>query len=132
MTHGYLLDANILSFRFDPARKAEHDKVVERVGALPADSPLAISAVTLGEIEYGHKAEAKAGYTPVQVQFNEFVRARCPMILSVTATTVADYGQLRAALFEKYGKKGGRRTRWPEQLIDPATSLSLGVQENDL
>jgi predicted nucleic acid-binding protein len=44
-----------------------------------------------------------------------------------------DYGRIRARLFEKYGpkdkKKKGLR---PEQLIDPVTSLQLGIQENDL
>ena len=47
--------------------------------------------------------------------------------------TAKTYGELRARLFDKYAEKNKRTTkRRPEQLIDPVTSLELGIQENDL
>ena len=43
------------------------------------------------------------------------------------------YGELRARLFEKYAPNNKKRKGLrPEQLIDPVTSLELGIQENDL
>jgi predicted nucleic acid-binding protein len=43
------------------------------------------------------------------------------------------YGMLRARLFENYTPNNKKRKGLrPEQLIDPVTSLELGIQENDL
>lgn len=130
MTRGYLLDTNIIAYWFD-AHCEQHSRVLAHVNALPAKSPLVVSAITLGEIEYGHRVESESTYTPVQVKFNDFVKKQCPMILDIRKSTTVDYGRLRALLFAQYGrKKGGRR--WPEQIIEPSTGLSLGIQENDL
>ena len=131
MTRGYLLDANILACWFDPKSK-HHVRVVEHMNTLPADSPLAISSITLGEIEYGHRAESAGNYSPVQVEFNDFVKKQCPMILDIRKSTAVDYGRLRAMLLDKYARKKRKRCRWPEQMIEPSTGLSLGIQENDL
>jgi len=46
--------------------------------------------------------------------------------------TARTYGELRALLFDKYAQKKKRSGLRPEQLFDPATSLELGIQENDL
>jgi len=44
-----------------------------------------------------------------------------------------EYGRIRAKLFEKYRPKEKKRKGLrPEQLVDPATSLQLRIQENDL
>ena len=42
------------------------------------------------------------------------------------------YGELRAKLFEKFAPKNNKKGLRPEQLVDPITSLVLGIQENDL
>ena len=131
MKRGYLLDTNIIAYWFD-ADSVHHLPVVQHVNDLPADSPLAVSSITLGEIEFGHQAESEGNYTPVQAEFNDFVKKQCPMILDIRRPTVSDYGRLRARLLGKYGGKKGRRCRWIEQMIEPATGLSLGIQENDL
>ena len=103
------------------------------IAALPEESPLRISAITLGEIEYGHRAEAKGPPLPIQKQFHRFVRNIDPMVLRVGEHTAEHYGILRAALFEKYAPKDAKRKiKRPEQLIDPITSKELGIQENDL
>jgi len=131
MKRGYLLDTNIIDYWFD-RKCVHHARVVEHVNALPADSPLAVSAITLGEIEYGHRAESEGYYTRVQVEFNDFVKKQCAMILDIRKSTANDYGRLRALLLEKYGGRKEKRCRWPEQMIEPSTGLSLGIQENDL
>ena len=127
---GYLLDTNILKFWFD-ARRPEHAQVRARIEAV-GESPLYISAISLGEMSYGHSVESPTP-TPPQVEFETFIAEYCPQSLSVTRHTAGYYGVLRASLFNKYAP-GALRTRGqrPEQLIDPATSLVLGIQENDL
>jgi len=55
------------------------------------------------------------------------------MVLDIRKTTRLYYGDIRARLFEKYAPREKRRRRLrPEQLINPATSRELGIQENDL
>jgi len=129
---GYLLDTNIVRFWFDPAR-AEHDRVRSRIEALPGDSPMMISAITLGEIEYGHRALGDTGDPAQERIFLEFLESRLPVVLNVERHTRASYGSLRARLFEKFAPKERRKKSLrPEQLIDPTTSKELGIQENDL
>lgn len=129
---GYLLDTNIVRFWFDPTR-TEHDRVRSRIEALPEDAPLTISAITLGEIEYGHRALGEAGDPERERIFLEFVESRLPTILNVERHTRTSYGSLRAKLFEKYAPKERRKKGLrPEQLIDPTSSKELGIQENDL
>jgi tRNA(fMet)-specific endonuclease VapC len=129
MVRGYLLDTNIVSFWFDKS-KPEHDRVIKNIASLSADSPLTISVVTLGEIEYGHRAQS-AQETPIQTEYKDFVQKQLPIVLEIRKTTTVHYGMLRARLFEKYLRNGKKGLR-PEQLRDPVTSLRLGIHENDL
>jgi len=128
--HGYLLDTNIVAFWLDPT-KPEHAAVVRHAEELPEESPLAVSAITLGEIEYGlsliEDSELK------QEELLKFLADNVPRVLDVRKSTRIQYGSIRARLFEKYAPRDRRkRSRRPEQLIDPVTSLGLQVQENDL
>jgi predicted nucleic acid-binding protein len=127
---GYLLDTNIVRYWFDP-ECPEHGRVLQRIQRLPTDTPLAVSVITLGEIEYGLKVTDEA--PAFEVELDVFIHEQLPMSLSVTATTRIDYGSIRARLFKKYAPGELRRkARWPEQLVDPVTGLALGIQENDL
>jgi tRNA(fMet)-specific endonuclease VapC len=91
-----------------------------------------VSAITLGEIEYGLRVVSEDS-TPSQEAFRALVEHRLPMVLDISKTTRLYYGWLRARLFEKYApRKKRRRGLRPEQLIDPVTSRELGIQENDL
>lgn len=127
---GYLLDTNIISYWFQP-RTPENRNVVTHIGGLDAGTPLRVSAVTLGEIEYGHRVVSTTD-RPIQVQFNRFVQTQLPDVLDVRKTTRIYYGQIRARLFEKYSPQRGRKALRPEQLVDPVTAKTLGVQENDI
>ena len=128
--HGYLLDTNIVAYWFD-TRRPQHERVAQRIQELPETTPLMISAITLGEIEYG--LQVSKVNTLEQEVFRAFIHTNLPMVLDVTKTTRIYYGALRADVFEKYAPNAKRRSGLrPEQLIDPVTSQELGIQENDL
>ena len=131
---GYLLDTNIVAYRVD-TRRPQHERVAQHIQELPEATPLMISAITLGEIEFGlrvskvNTSEQEAS----QDALRAFIHTNLPMVLDVTKTTRIYYGALRADVFEKYAPKAKRRSGLrPEQLIDPVTSQELGIQENDL
>ena len=127
---GYLLDTNIIEFWFN-AKRAEHTTVRGRIAALPAETPLATSAVVIGEIRYGTLVGPKDRRVGLD-ELAEFVRRQLPRVIDVDKSTAAVYGELRARLFEKYAPRGERRGLRPEQLVDPVTSRVLGIHENDL
>jgi len=128
---GYLLDTNIIEFWFNSNKnKQKHDSVLRRIDALDPNTPLATSVVVLGEIEYGYESAPHRREHVGKVL--RFVQTQLPRILKVTLPTAQAYGQLRAALFDKYAPKKDRKGLRPEQLTDPITSKELGIQENDL
>ena len=91
-----------------------------------------VSAITLGEIEYGLRVVSQDS-TAWQEALRDLVDRRLPMVLDISKATCMYYGLLRARLFEKYAPRHRRRRGLrPEQLIDPVTSRELGIQENDL
>ena len=128
---GYLLDTNIVSYWLGAAGP-EHDKVVESIDRLPDRAPIRLSVVTLGEIEYGHRAVSRLA-APVQVRFRQVLAERFPAPLEIRRPTTIYYGAWRARLFEEFARKDKRtKATRPEQLVDPVTSRELGIQENDL
>lgn len=127
---GYLLDTNIVSYWFQQGTP-ENRKVVNHIASLDPGTPLRISAITLGEIEYGHRCVSKSD-TAIQTQFNTFIHAQLPAVLDIRKTTRTYYGDIRSRLFAKYSPQRGRRALRPEQMIDPVTSATIAVQENDL
>jgi len=130
MVRGYLLDTNILGYWFDDQRP-EHEKVVEHLNALDPMAPLRISAISLGEIEYGHRCVSDTD-TAVQAGFQHFVNTRLPGVLGIQRSTSAYYGQIRARLFKTFAPRNGKKNLRPCQLVDPVTASTLGIQENDL
>lgn len=129
----YLLDTNVIRYWFDgdagtfPTVKAVAD-------ACAADSPLYASAITVGEIEFGHALNPPGAGTK-RDEFTAFVRGNLPQILQVSKHTAEPYGRIRATLTNKFPPRGG----WPrngkkraEQLYDPVAARELGIDENDL
>ena len=130
MIQGYLLDTNIFGYLLNTSCP-EHTIVHKKYQQLPSDTPLRTSLVVLGEVTYGfHVAPHKNKTYPKAVL--DFIRNEFPSPLSIRPSTTQIYGQLRAALFEKYAPKKRQKGLRPEQLIDPVTAESLGIQENDL
>jgi len=131
---GYLLDTNIVVYWFD-ARRPQHERVVRHIQELSEATPLMISAITLGEIEFGLQVSKVSApeQEASQDELRVFIDTNLPMVLDVTKATRISYGVLRASVFEKYAPNAKRRSGLrPEQLIDPVTSQELGIQENDL
>ncbi len=124
----YLLDTNIWSDWYDPKKK---DYVIERLKERQG-AKLHLSAVVLGEVCYGYEVLSATKKQELG-DVAGFVSRQMPEIIEVDHHVSKVYGKLRAGLFEKYApgelKKKYKR---PEQLVNPCTSLKLGVQENDL
>ncbi len=89
-----------------------------------------ISAITVGEIGFGH-ARTTSPDPAKQNAFRKFIREHFPLPLPVTTSTATYYGPLRGELFRKYPPKGKKQRR-PEQCFDTETALELGIDENDL
>jgi predicted nucleic acid-binding protein len=104
--HGYLLDTNIVAYWFDE-RRSEHKRVVQHIQELPDTTPLMISAITLGEIEYGIQVARIDALE--QEAFRAFISINLPMVLDITKATRIYYGLLRASIFEKYAPNPRRR-----------------------
>jgi predicted nucleic acid-binding protein len=127
---GYLLDTNTVNF-WENNNYPEHLAVVSNIGLLPNDTILTVSVVTLGEIEYGYRVNENVLDPARHTAFRTFIDNNLPYRLDITEETTVFYSIIRSRIFTLYPPIGRDRTR-PEQCIDPATSLSLGIQENDL
>ena len=71
----------------------------------------------------------------MQQEFKAFVSERFPgqiRVLNIDRHTAVPYGQLKAALFEKFTRKDGKRARRLHQLTNPDDLGPLGIQENDV
>jgi len=128
----FLLDTCIWSYWFDAKRyPQENANIRKRLRKLTPDFKLGISIITWGEIAFGRKVVAKT--EPIQAEYLQFVKAKGPKTFGIDMHTANTYGELRSLLFDKYAPKDKRKKNLrPEQLVDPITSLELGIQENDL
>lgn len=137
----FLLDTNIWEYWFNkeghPEKHANIECRVSKLVNLEKNTEefawrLGISFITFGEIDYGYNAMTKKERSRER-EFREFISSKEPWIPPIDKHTAKTYGELRARLFEKYAPKDKKRKGLrPEQLIDPVTSLELGIQENDL
>lgn len=130
-TDGYLLDTSVASWVFN--RNSQYHGLAQQNLLALSYSPVYVSSVTLGEIEYGLHLRAGA-VAPNSLDEIRMAAAQY-QVLSVDRHTATEYGKVRAALFARYARKNRRglpAKKWPEDLVDPTTGKELGVQENDL
>ncbi|MHC4656985.1 MAG: type II toxin-antitoxin system VapC family toxin [Planctomycetota bacterium] len=137
----FLLDTNIWAYWYNhkgyPKESANIQKQIEELITREQNvgqfvwQP-AISVISWGEIDYGYNAMPKKEQAR-EAEFRKFISGVAPWLVPINRHTAKTYGELRARLFEKYAHRN-KRTKGlrPEQLIDPVTSLELGIQENDL
>jgi predicted nucleic acid-binding protein len=127
----YLIDTQIIRYWFD-GESGMFPAVKEAAESRTAESRLWVSGITLGEIAYGHCVHPQGGGV-IRSRFLEFITDELPLIAPVTQHTAEHYGKIRAHLVENFGpKKGWGDKKRAEQLCDPFTALSLGIDENDL
>ena len=128
----FLLDTMMIDYWFD-GRSEFHDSVRRTADAISTSgSQVCVSVITLGEIEHG-RAVNPGGMGGRLDEYSRFVRESLPRILEVSKHTAEPYGRVRAALFEKFAPNVRRgKGKRPEELVDPATSKELGIDENDL
>ena len=127
---GYLLDTQTIRYWFD-GKSGQFPAVEANAQRYAANSPLYVSVVTLGEIEYGHASNPDGA----GARRDEFLRflAQLPQRLEVSRHTAEPYGRVRACLAQKFPPAGGwHKKKRAEQLYDPVTALALGIDENDL
>jgi tRNA(fMet)-specific endonuclease VapC len=128
---GYLIDTQTITYWFD-GPSGQYPGVAAVVRLLSPDSPLYVSAITLGEIEYGHAVNA-GGAGAKRDEFLKFVREQLPQVLDVSKHTVEHYGRIRARLVERIPPPGGwSKKKRAEQMSDPLSGKVLGIDENDL
>ncbi len=141
----YLLDTNILSYWYDSKPnehgqlKLPHQNVVANVARVRVPDAQTgyvprffMSVVTLGEMEYGHRA-APTPDAKKQTEYTKFVREQCPVALELTWHVAEQYGQMRAWLFNKCGPNANKsKAKRAEQLVFPSPGQELGIDENDL
>ena len=137
----FLLDTNIWVYWYNhkgyPKESANIQKQIEELITREQNVEQfvwqpAISVISWGEIDYGYNITPKKEQSR-EAEFRKFISGVAPWSVPINKHTAKTYGELRARLFEKYAPKN-KRTKGlrPEQLIDPVTSLELGIQENDL
>ena len=137
----FLLDTNIWEYWYNlKGQPKESDNIQKRIDELMSQEQNiehfvwqpAISVISWGEIDYGYNLKHKKEPSR-ETEFRKFISDVGPWLVLINRHTAKTYGELRARLFEKYAPKN-KKTKGlrPEQLIDPVTSLELGIQENDL
>ncbi len=129
---GYLIDTQTISYWFYGASGRYPTVQAAAEARRSADAPLYISAISLGEIQYGHGVEP-LGAASVRESFVKFVRDKFPQVLTVCRHTAEPYGRIRTILFEMFGPESRKsKKKRPEELCDPTTGRELGIDENDL
>lgn len=132
MTDSYLLDTNILGYIANK-KNATKGQLLERQLATIDEDLLFISIITVAEVQYGIKL--KNDLTNEFVQQINAVMEKFPKVLDINKHVCEAYGNLRAELFKKCGKKdkkGRMKGKWVEELINPTTGKKLCLQENDI
>jgi tRNA(fMet)-specific endonuclease VapC len=124
---GYLLDVNMVGHYFN-----EQVNVMARLRALPQGTLLFVSAIGLGEIEFGHSLTASTDHER-RNECDRFINNQFPlkMVIPVTRHTRVHYGILKARLFSAYPPQRLGENH-PERCFDRVTGAELGIDENDL
>jgi tRNA(fMet)-specific endonuclease VapC len=135
----YLLDTNMLGPFADDRPEGEVQENTRRFREhlrATRDARFAISAITVGEIEWGLRS-APPHFPPEKEKEIRRIVASFDLVFDVSRATAAGaYGSARASLFAKYAPKTERRRRGRarhiEDLLEMPGAKPLGIQENDL
>lgn len=130
---GYLLDTQTIRYWFDGDASSSVRSVAEQRARQHPHAPIYVSAITLGEIEYGH-CNNPAGAGTHRDRFLQFLATELPKNrLEVSRSTAEPYGLFRSKLVEKFPPPDGwSKKKRAEQLYDPVASREFGFDENDI
>lgn len=128
MIQGFLLDTNAAQRWYD-----QDAKIVGRVSALSDLTVLKISAITLGEFQFGNDLYQQNRDLEARDDFEAWMRRQFPKerIIPVDNHTRYYYGPIKAAIFERYPPKNADENH-PEKCFDLGAGSELGIDENDL
>lgn len=132
MADVYLLDTNIVSY-YENSRSSGHGMAKEFLDSLEHDDVIAISVITLAEIECGLLTAPKMDVA--QLTDVRSAMARFTLVRDITRHTVEHYAKLRAELFINNSPRyiRGRLTaKYIEDLREPSTERQLHIKETDL
>ena len=130
---GYIFDTSVLSPLLNPSDRRRHD-VEEAIERLDSGLPGFVSAVSLGELEFGVELAETLGGKAMPNLRSALREARDYPVLDITELTAVAYGELKSKLAVKYLASQLRRDRprWLEDWVDKASGKKLGIDENDL
>ena len=121
---GYLFDTNIWSHWFE-----QRPYIIEEINRLDPQSTIYLSSVVWGEAIFGAKANKKFSFD----KYAEFIFSKKPIIMPIDESVAAEFGELKAKLFEKKSPTNVRTNAGRiEMLKKPLPAKSMGVDENDL
>jgi len=129
---GYLLDTSALSAYLNQDHP-HHASAVGAINSLPSDAPKFVSAVTIGELQYGIRLAELAG----SIHLTEY-RARLTVIrkyalMPLTHHTADEYANLKSRLASQVLRKArSKMPRWIEDWIEKGSGKKLQIDENDL
>jgi predicted nucleic acid-binding protein len=116
---GYLLDSNHVQAIFN-----KKPGVMAKLASLPRDTQLRVSAITLGEIEAGHRMTRSTNQQR-RDEYTAFVNEMfLPNVITISASTRLCYGEVVARIWERHPPTRGVRTE--------VHLVNLGVDINDL
>lgn len=128
---GYLLDTNVLVMLLRPEHRSG-DAVVKRLAGLPAASPVFVSVATLAELEVGCSLGDKER-DEARRDIYATIRSNGFKIRELTKHSAAVYGDLKAKLMIKYGRRDRPKdAKRPEEWPLPDKAGKLGIDEFDL
>lgn len=128
----YLLDTNIISNQWDELSD-KHQDVKDFIDDCDEKDWFCITCISVAEIQYGYNVVIKTDIERKKRLYEGLNSYKT--IFYVDKNAIKPYACIRAALFNKYGKRNLRgliNEKQPEQLIEITSAKKLGIQENDL
>lgn len=130
IVEGYLLDTTIVSASWDLGAP-RHSDVRQRLENLDGH-PIYVSAVSIGEVEYGLQVAPGIDFQRQAAVRNAIESFS---VLEITQHVARIYAEARSYLFRKYSprdRRGRLTQKYIEDLVERTTGKELGIQENDL
>lgn len=130
---GFLLDTSALSTYLN-VEHPNHASAAKVFATLGSESPVFVSIVSLGELEFGVRM-AEAASSKRMIEFRERLKIAAQYApLDMTRHTAAVYAELRSLVALKVRRKANNQkpSRWLEDWVDANTDKQLQIDENDL